>query len=110
MEEENVQTYLIPANAKKSTLILGLFTIPDIIVFSIGVIFTVCMLLAINTSDWLTMILIIIPALVSTLMVMPIPHYHNVMQLLINLFSFFFEQRRYKWKGWCVLDEQLKDE
>lgn len=110
MEEENVQTYLIPANAKKSTLILGLFTIPDIIVFGIGITFTVGMLLTISTNDLLTMILIIIPSLVSGLMVCPVRYYHNVMQLLINIYSFFFEQRRYKWKGWCVLDEQNKDE
>lgn len=111
MEDEiDVQTYLIPANAKKSTLILGLFNPLDLIVFSIGAVFSVLMLLVIQTSDWVTMILIILPALTSALMVMPVPHYHNIMQLLVNIFNYFFGQKKYKWKGWCVLDEQRKEE
>ncbi|MBO5095455.1 MAG: hypothetical protein J6B98_01080 [Bacilli bacterium] len=99
-------SYLIPANAKKSTLILGFFTPLDLIVFCIGVGFSIIMLLTISTSDFVTMILIIIPALTSATLVMPVPHYHNVMQLLINIFSFLFSQRCYKWKGWCINDEE----
>lgn len=98
--------YLIPANAKKSTLILGFFTPLDLIVFGIGLTFTVVMLLVIDTSEFTTMILILIPALISATLIMPIPYYHNIMQLLINIFSYLFSQRRFKWKGWCVYDEK----
>lgn len=99
-------SYLIPANAKKSTLILGFFTPLDLTVFGIGITFTIIMLLTISTSDITTMVLIILPALTSATLIMPVPHYHNVMQLLINVFSFFFSQRCYKWKGWCIHDEE----
>ena len=99
-------SYLIPANAKKSTLILGFFTPLDLIIFGIGVGFSVIMLLTIATSDFVTMLLIVLPALTSGLLVMPVPHYHNVLQLLINIFSFLFNQRCYKWKGWCINDEE----
>lgn len=98
--------YLIPANAKKSTLILGFFTSLDLIIFGIGITFTIIMLLTVTTSDMTTLILIILPALTSAALVMPVPHYHNVMQLLINIFSFFLSQRRYRWKGWCMYDEK----
>lgn len=98
--------YLIPANAKKSTMILGFFTTLDLIVFGIGITFTVVMLLAINSSDFTTLLLILLPALTSATLVMPVPHYHNVMQLLINIFSYLFKQKRYKWRGWCVYDEK----
>lgn len=101
-----MNNYLIPANAKKSTMILGFFTPLDLIVFGIGVTFTVIMLLTINSNSFGTLILIIVPSLVSALMVMPVPHYHNIMQLLINIYSFFFNKRRYKWKGWCCYDEK----
>ena len=99
-------SYLIPANTKKSQLILGFFTPLDLIIFGIGVGFSVIMLLTITTSDFVTMLLIVLPALTSGLLVMPVPHYHNVLQLLINIFSFFFSQRCYKWKGWCINDEE----
>lgn len=101
-----MDTYLIPSNAKKSTLILGFFTPLDLIVFGIGVTFTLMMLLVFNSMDTKTMIMILIPALISTTLVLPVPHYHNVLQLLINIFNFFTKQRQYKWKGWCFYDEK----
>lgn len=99
-------TYLIPANAKKSTLILGFFTPLDLIIFGIGAAFTIIMLLTIQTSDITTMLLIILPILTATTLILPVPHYHNVMQLLINIFTYFSNQHSYKWKGWCIHDEE----
>lgn len=99
-----MDSYLIPANAKKSTLILGFFTMLDLIVFGIGATFSVIMLLIINTSEFGVMILILLPALCSATLVMPVPHYHNVMQLLTNIFTFYFSQRKFRWKGWCMYD------
>ncbi|MBQ6817450.1 MAG: hypothetical protein IJO27_03370 [Bacilli bacterium] len=105
-----MNNYLIPANAKKSLLILGFFTTLDLVVFSIGAAFTIIMLLVINSSSVTTMILILMPLLISATLVMPVPYYHNVMQLIINIFNFFLNQRRYKWKGWCIssYEEQTK--
>lgn len=94
--------YLIPANSKKSELILGLFTPVDLILFSCGVGLTIILLLAIHTSSLGGMVMILLPALISSFLVFPIPNYHNVLQLIINIYSFFFvRQRTYKWRGWC---------
>ncbi len=94
--------YLIPANSKKSEMILGMFTPVDLILFLSGVGLTVILMLAIRTGSVATMILILIPALVAAFLVFPIPNYHNVLQLIINIYTFFFvRQRTYKWKGWC---------
>lgn len=101
-------TYLVPANAKKSTLILGFFTPLDLIIFGIGVAFTLVMLLVIQSTSFKTLVLIVLPALASATLVLPVPYYHNVLQLLINIFNFFFSQRKYRWKGWCILDDEQK--
>jgi len=94
--------YLIPANSKKSEMILGMFTPVDLILFLSGVGLTVILMLAIRTASIATMILILTPALVAAFLVFPIPNYHNVLQLIINIYTFFYvRQRTYKWKGWC---------
>lgn len=94
--------YLIPANSKKSELILNMFTPTDLIIFGSGIGLTLIMLLAIHTNSLGTMLLILSPALISAFLVFPIPHYHNVLQLIINIYTFYFvRQRIYKWRGWC---------
>jgi len=61
-----MKTYLIPANSKKSQLILGFFTPFDLLIFGIGLTITLVMLLIIQSSDFTTMILILLPLLIST--------------------------------------------
>ena len=105
--EEEYESYLIPANAKRSTLILGWFNPMDLVIFGIGLMFTLIMLITIGgANDLDVMILIVLPALISTTLVLPIPHYHNVVQLLINIYNFFFERRNYRWKGWSILENE----
>ena len=103
---DELDTYLIPANAKRSTLILGWFNPMDLIIFSIGVLFTLVMLLTIKSTEIDVMILILLPALTSATLVLPVPHYHNVIQLLINIINFFSERRNYRWKGWSILEDE----
>ena len=94
--------YLIPANSKKSEMILGMFTTVDLILFLTGVGLTVIMMLAIRTNSFWTMMLILLPALISAFLVFPVPNYHNILQLIINIYTFYFvRQRTYKWRGWC---------
>ncbi len=97
--------YLIPANSKKSMLILGYFTLFDLVVFGIGLLFTVVMLVVIKTNNLGIMILILSPALITAFLVMPVLHYHNVMTLIGNIYRFYTERRMYYWKGWCVCDD-----
>lgn len=98
--------YLIPANSKKSMLILGFFTPVDLIIFSIGCAFTLIMLMFVKSADFSQMLLILSPALVSAFLVAPVPNYHNVLQLITNIVLFFINQKKYKWKGWCIYDEK----
>ncbi|MBR1413281.1 MAG: hypothetical protein IJ574_01255 [Bacilli bacterium] len=100
--------YLIPANSKKQMLILGFFTGIDLAIFGTGIVLTFVMLLLIsgvNSSIW-NAILILSPALISGFLVLPVPHYHNVMQLITNIIKFFIERRRYYWKGWSIHEEK----
>ena len=98
--------YLIPANSKKSMLILGFFTPVDLVIFSVGCTFTVLMLMFVKSATFSQMLLILGPALVASFLVAPVPNYHNVLQLITNIVMFFINQRKYKWKGWCINDDE----
>ena len=101
--------YLIPANSKKSQLILGIFTPVDLAVFGTGVAITVFLLIIIKSSNMGQLLLMISPALFSALMIMPVPPYHNVMTLLGNIIKFYTGIKKYYWRGWCAsYDEQSK--
>lgn len=105
----NGNFYLIPANSKKSEMILGLFTIVDLFLFGAGVLLTIILMLAIHTDSFVGMVLILLPALISGFLVFPVPNYHNILQLIVNIYTFYFvRQRQYKWKGWCYKDGSNK--
>lgn len=95
--------YIIPANAKKSQLILGLFNTLDLIIFVVGVVISVILLLGFKTNDIGRLILLVSPALLATLLVAPLPvYYHNVLTLLGNMWRFFTGVKKYRWRGWCA--------
>ena len=94
--------YLIPANSKKSQLILGLFTPLDLILFGSGCGLTVLLLMIVRNANLTVMILILLPALVTGFLVTPVLHYHNVLQFIINVLTYIANPRRYYWRGWCV--------
>ena len=92
--------YLIPANSKKSQLILGFFTPMDLMLFGSGVGLTLILLIIIQSASIGLMMLILAPALITGFLVLPVPHYHNVLQFIINIYTFYSEQRKYLWRGW----------
>ena len=94
--------YLIPANSKKSMLILGIFNYTDIVLFASGVVLTGVLLLIFNTNSLFEMVLLILPALITGMLVLPVPNYHNVLGFLSSLLNFLGNRRNYYWKGWCV--------
>ncbi len=99
--------FLIPANSKKSMLILGFFTPIDLIIFGIGCTLTLGLLFAFNSRvDIGGLLLILSPALLSAFLVLPVPNYHNVLQLIVNIVTFMLGRRRLYWKGWCVRDDK----
>lgn len=96
--------YLIPANTKKGNLILGIFRPFDLILFGIGVLITLILLAAMPMTDTTQVILVILPALITTFLIVPIPNYHNMLTIILELYAFLTNRQRYIWKGWCVKD------
>lgn len=97
-----MNNYLIPANTKKSQLILGFFTTTDLIIFIVGCVWSFIMLILVNSLSMTVLILIMLPAFIATFLVMPVPHYHNVLQLITNVINFYTNRRQYYWKGWTI--------
>ena len=98
--------YLIPANSKKSQLLLGFLTVVDLFIFLAGLIITVIMLAVVQNPNLRTMILMVLPLLIASFLVLPVPHYHNVLQLITNFIMYINKRRRYYWKGWCATNDQ----
>ncbi len=101
--------YLIPANAKKGTLILNVFRPIDLGIFSSGIGVTLLLLAFLPTTSLVATIIAIMPALICGMLVFPVPNYHNVLCALNSIYKFYTERRNYVWKGWCFY-EQFKDE
>ncbi len=97
-------SYLIPANSKKSQLILGFFKPVDLIILVVGCVWSLVMLLLIPEATLLVIVLILLPALISAFLVMPVPHYHNILQLITNVVNFYTGRRQYYWKGWSIYE------
>ncbi len=97
-----MNNYLIPANSKKSQLILGFFTPLDLILFGTGCSLTILLLMLVKNANMLEMIIILLPALITGFLVTPVLYYHNVLQFIINVLTYISNPRRYYWKGWCV--------
>lgn len=94
--------YLIPANSKRSMLILGLFTPIDLAIFGVGVLITVVLLFTINTNEIREMMIILTPLIISSIMVAPVPNHRNVWNFTANIYKYFTNARRYYWRGWCI--------
>ena len=97
-----MNSFLIPANAKKSMLIFGLFTKFDLILFLTGVGLSLLLLMILPVEQIAMAIIALLPALITGFLVMPVPNYYNMRTLLSSAIQFFMNQRKFKWKGWCV--------
>lgn len=97
--------YLIPANSKKGQLIFNIFRPEDLIIFSTGVAITLILLMAVRGLSTAGTISLLIPALVATFLVAPIPNYHNVRVLIATVVRFYFSRQKYVWKGWCYREQ-----
>ena len=103
--------YLIPANTKKGQLIVSIFRPVDLAIFVTGVSVTLILLLIFVSQDaptWL-MIVALFPGLVTTLLVVPVPNYHNVLVAIQELINFYSNNRNYKWRGWCAEYESKRE-
>ena len=96
------ESYLIPANSKKSMLILGFFNPTDLIIFGTGCVITFLLLFILNTSDLKEAFMIITPALIGAFLVLPVPNHHNIRTFIGNVIHYFTNRRSYYWRGWCI--------
>ncbi len=97
--------YLIPANSKKSLLILGLFNMRDIIILGIGLFISFLAIVLFQTDNLAGLVLEVLPGGIAAFLVFPIPNYHNTLTLIISMYFFFSRNQNYMWKGWCFLDD-----
>lgn len=100
--------YLIPANTKKSMLIFGLFTKFDLIIFGCGIGLTLLMLMILPIENIPIAIISFLPVLITGFLVTPVANYHNFLTLIKSMLSFYMNQRKFKWEGWCYKDENTK--
>ena len=106
----NNNNFLIPANSKKSMLILGLFNTVDLIIFSSGCVLTLMLMLTnMSKTSWQAALLVLAPALICTFLVVPLPNQHNVRTFIKNVYTYFTNRRTYYWKGWCMGYGEEKD-
>ncbi len=94
-------SYLIPANSKKSALIFGLFTGSDLVLAAVGVGLSLILMMVLPTGIFWVAILSIMPGFISAFLVFPIPNYHNVRTVIRNAWEFYTTRQKYIWKGWC---------
>ena len=94
--------YLIPANSKSGQLILNMFKIGDLIILGIGALITLIFLFVFTGDSVLFIVIKLLPVTISLLLVMPIPHYHNVLTFLREVYIFYTSQNQYRWRGWCA--------
>ncbi len=99
---DNNNNFLIPANSKKSQLILSFFRPVDLAIFITGVSITILLLVIIDSTEMGVMLMLLAPALIATFLVAPVPHYHNVMTLMGNIYRFYTGRKKYYWRGWCA--------
>lgn len=97
-------SYLIPANSKKSLLYFNLFNKFDLILFGSGVGVSLVLLLILSGSNLGWTIFALAPGLITGFLVLPIPNYHNILTVILNVIDFYTTRQRYIWKGWCFLD------
>ena len=94
-------SYLIPANSKKSMLIFGMFDTTDMIIFSTGIGISLLLMMFLPVEEFIVAIIALLPGSICGLLVFPIPNYHNVRTVLKNAWNFYTTRQKYIWKGWC---------
>ena len=101
--------YLIPANTKRGQLILGWFRPFDLALFSSGVLISLLLLAFLQFDDVISVIIGLSPALITGFLVMPVPNYHNMLNIIVEMYEFLTTRQTYRWKGWCWKSGKGKD-
>ena len=71
-------SYLIPANSKKSALKFGLFTGSDLAIAIVGVGLSLFLMMILPTDIFWVAVVSLLPGVTAAFLVFPVPNYHNV--------------------------------
>lgn len=93
--------YLIPANTKQGKLIMGIFKPLDLILFGTGILVSLILLAFFQQSSLVFTIVSLSPALITAFLVVPVPNYHNILTIILEIYEFITHNQSYKWRGWC---------
>lgn len=102
-------SYLIPANSKKSMLKFGVFNDFDLILFGSGIGISMLLMMILSVDNLLIAILALMPGAICGFLVIPVPNYHNVRTVIKNAWEFFTTRQRYIWRGWCFEDGEREE-
>ena len=103
-------TFLIPANSKKSSLMFGVFTTIDLWIFLTGITLSFLLLMFLPVNEFHIAVITLIPGFMGSFLVFPIPNYHNVRTVIMNAWNFYTTRQRYIWKGWCFNNGETSQE
>ena len=104
-----MDNYLIPANSKKSLLYFGLFNKFDLLLFGSGIGLTLLLLVILPVDKLLWAIVALSPGVVTGVLVIPIPNYHNIRTIIKLAYEFYTTRQKFVWKGWCLMDGEESD-
>jgi hypothetical protein len=48
--------------------------------------------------------LVLSPSFITGFLVMPVPYYHNMLNIVVELYEFITNRQTYRWRGWCYRD------
>lgn len=96
-----MDNYLIPANSKRSMLIFSIFRPIDLAIFIVGGVLTFLLIFINNPEDLTDVFVDLIPLIIGTVMVTPVPNQMNIWTFTVNVYSFLIHQRNFRWRGWC---------
>ena len=97
----NNNIYLIPANTKRGGLIFGYFRPVDLGIFLTGVLISILLIIIFGSEDITKVLLVLSPAFICTFLVLPVPNYHNMLVIILEIWDFFTTRQKFIWKGWC---------
>ena len=102
-------SFLVPANAKKGSFIFNLFRPFDLVLFGGGIFVSFIFLMLSSSTDVVAVLVACLPAIITGLLVVPIPNYHNTLEAIKSIYYYYTRRRRYVWKGWCLYERFVSE-
>ena len=103
-------SYLVPANTKRATLIGGILRpVPDAIIAGAGTIVSFIALMTTTTIGLWATIISLLPVIICEFLVLPKANYHNMLSFIQSALDFYKRRKKYIWRGWCMRYEYEKD-